>query len=285
MPWRVGTYGRTGRIGRCGTVGAVCVRCHRAHRRPGCEWGVGGEGGIQRPVCVLPLCGREHSSSRHQPRVVGHAGARQCHTCCTICPWAHATLNSHQVNRRVTTETNRPSGAKVSSLSMYSVPPTEKLSVTEFEEFAFDRLRRVHAIRPLSPNPRLPPLCLDGVCASHQCAIARLLVLLMVPACACARTAVLNMIDMARAKGLKGDDLDKTIRKARDECMPNTMAGVRKDHLSHFILRLAYCRRRGCPPVPSTRAQDEPPAAASQRGFATVVFAERGRALQVALCE
>lgn len=33
-------------------------------------------------------------------------------------------------------------GAKLSCLSMYSVPPTEKLSVTEFEEYAFDRLRR-----------------------------------------------------------------------------------------------------------------------------------------------
>ena len=32
-------------------------------------------------------------------------------------------------------------GAKLSCLSMYSVPPTEKLSVTEFEEYAFDRLR------------------------------------------------------------------------------------------------------------------------------------------------
>ena len=85
-------------------------------------------------------------------------------------------------------------GARVSCLSMYSVPPTEKLSVTEFEEFAFDRLK------------------------------------------------LLNVIDMARAKGLKGTDLEKAIRKARDDGMPNTPAGARKDRFSHFILRLAYCR-------------------------------------------
>lgn len=49
---------------------------------------------------------------------------------------------------------------------------------------------------------------------------------------------------MARAKGLKGADLEKSIRKARDDSMPNTPAGMRKDRFSHFILRLAYCRRR-----------------------------------------
>ena len=56
--------------------------------------------------------------------------------------------------------------------------------------------------------------------------------------------AVLNCIDLARAKGQKGSDLEKSIRKARDDSMPNTPAGMRKDRFSHFILRLAYCRRR-----------------------------------------
>ena len=46
-----------------------------------------------------------------------------------------------QVNRKVGAEPIGKAGAKLSCLSMYSVPPTEKLSVTEFEEYAFDRLR------------------------------------------------------------------------------------------------------------------------------------------------
>ena len=47
---------------------------------------------------------------------------------------------------------------------------------------------------------------------------------------------------MNRAKGLKGKQLDDCIRKARDTYMPLTPAGLVKDHFSHFILRLAYCR-------------------------------------------
>lgn len=97
-----------------------------------------------------------------------------------------------QVHRKLSAEPKQ--GSKQSCLSMYSVPPQEKLSVTEFEEFAYDRLR------------------------------------------------LLNVIDMARAKGLKGSDLETVIRKGRDDCMPNTPAGARKDRFSHFILRLAYCR-------------------------------------------
>ena len=107
-------------------------------------------------------------------------------------PPPHARPVCVQVHRKVSAEPKL--GARVSCLSFYSVPPTEKLSITLFEEFAYDRLR------------------------------------------------LLNAIDMARAKGLKGADLEKGIRKGRDDCMPNTPEGARKDRFSHFILRLAYCR-------------------------------------------
>jgi DNA primase large subunit len=93
--------------------------------------------------------------------------------------------------RRVTTES---SSSRLSTLSMYVQPPTEVLTMTEFEQFAFDRLR------------------------------------------------LLSTIDMARGKGTKGKELAAVIRKARDQYMPNTVPGQRKDHYSHFILRLAYCR-------------------------------------------
>ncbi len=37
--------------------------------------------------------------------------------------------------------------------------------------------------------------------------------------------------------------MEKVIRKARDDFMPNTQQNLRKDMCSHFILRLAYSRR------------------------------------------
>ena len=99
-----------------------------------------------------------------------------------------------QVVKRQVAEETEGASARLSALNMYTKPPLEQLSVTEFEDYAFDRLR------------------------------------------------LLSTIDMARAKGLKGDDLAKAIRKARDQYMPVTRAGLRKDYFSHFILRLAYCR-------------------------------------------
>ena len=95
--------------------------------------------------------------------------------------------------RQVAPEESAP-GQRLSALTMYTRPPEERISVTEFEEYAFDRLR------------------------------------------------LLSTIETCRAKGLKGPDLEKAIRKARDMYMPLTSAGLVKDHYSHFILRLAYCR-------------------------------------------
>ena len=148
------------------------------------------------------------------------------------CSVLHREVASPPLNRCLAVQVNRKVGveakasAKISCLSMYSVPPMEKLSVVEFEEYAYDRLRR--ACQP-PLHCTVHPLQLHKDAAQPRSDFPR---------------AVLNLIDMARAKGLKGADLEKVIRKARDDCMPNTPAGMRKDHLSHFILRLAYCRRQ-----------------------------------------
>jgi len=103
------------------------------------------------------------------------------------------SIGSMQVVKRLIV-TEHDESKRISALSMYTDPPDEQISVTEFEEYAFDRLR------------------------------------------------LLSTIEMNRAKGLKGEGLEKAIRKARDLYMPLSATGLRKDHYSHFILRLAYCR-------------------------------------------
>lgn len=59
--------------------------------------------------------------------------------------------------RRIASE--KPGSGRMSALSMYEVPPTEPISVSEFEDFAYDRLRR--APRPtaaVSPAQTASPM-------------------------------------------------------------------------------------------------------------------------------
>ena len=74
------------------------------------------------------------------------------------------------VNKRhIATEESLADRARLSALTMYSSPPTEQISLTEFEEFAFDRLRceccdlfpsamrtRRASLRRLTPIDSLP---------------------------------------------------------------------------------------------------------------------------------
>ena len=55
------------------------------------------------------------------------------------------------------------------------------------------------------------------------------------------RLRLLNSIETARLMGNEGPDMERVIRRSRDEFMPNTPAGCQKDQHSHFALRLACC--------------------------------------------
>ena len=51
------------------------------------------------------------------------------------------------------------------------------------------------------------------------------------------RLRLLNSIETARLMGHEGPDMERAIRRSRDEFMPNTPAGCQKDQHSHFALR------------------------------------------------
>lgn len=135
------------------------------------------------------------------------------------------------VGKRTITKEDVGDRARLSALNMYSTPPMEQISLTEFEDFALDRLRCA---------PKCPAL------AQPQFAFTPRLNMGWLHACAndgrgvCC--SVLSTIDMARAKGMKGEQYAETIRKAVKQHMPLSQPGLRKDYFSHFILRLAYCR-------------------------------------------
>ena len=57
------------------------------------------------------------------------------------------------VKRAVAPENDEFAKHRLSALSMYSTPPDEQISVTEFEDYAFDRLRCALAIFLLNPLP------------------------------------------------------------------------------------------------------------------------------------
>jgi len=59
-----------------------------------------------------------------------------------------------------------------------------------------------------------------------------------------ARLQVLRRIDVLQARGVKGDKFDKEINKADLEQLfnGNNNGSNSKDHISHYILRMAYCQ-------------------------------------------
>ncbi|KAJ3316423.1 hypothetical protein HDU76_001823 [Blyttiomyces sp. JEL0837] len=93
------------------------------------------------------------------------------------------------------------------TLNFYETPPKDDITLSQFEEFALDRLR------------------------------------------------VLKAIENAQIRNKNNDEMGRIIKAATDKYLPLTLnshraaVGVdkliaerKKDHISHFILRLAYCR-------------------------------------------
>ena len=60
------------------------------------------------------------------------------------------------VGKRQITKEDTGERVRLSALNMYSTPPEEQVSLTEFEDFAFDRLRCTPT-RTCSRMPMRPP--------------------------------------------------------------------------------------------------------------------------------
>ena len=60
------------------------------------------------------------------------------------------------VKRQIAKEDDQENRGRISALSMYGVPPEQLISLTEFEEYAGDRLRCTQNVIPpkrAHPNP------------------------------------------------------------------------------------------------------------------------------------
>lgn len=91
-------------------------------------------------------------------------------------------------------------------LSFYQLPPTEEVTMEEFEDYGFSRLKGISNILRIS------------------------------------HVSVLKEIEACKIR-LSGRELDDKIAQViRDNLQLNSVEGYRKDVVSHFTLRLAFCR-------------------------------------------
>jgi len=109
-------------------------------------------------------------------------------------------------------------------LQLYAAAPQLELSIEEFETFALDRLQGTDC-----PIPGFG-------CLPHTHTQTR---------------TVLKTIETCKVRNKKDDDLRRAVDEAQDKYLPlhfnsavqhNLDQERQKDHISHFILRLAYCR-------------------------------------------
>ena len=99
--------------------------------------------------------------------------------------------------------------------SFYSIAPTDDVSLDEFERFALDRKK----------GYIFPPLF--QIFFNFPKTVLKVLV----------------TIDEAKKRGEKPDKFIKQVTEAAKQYLPLTSDdGLRKDVISHFALRLAYCK-------------------------------------------
>ena len=114
-------------------------------------------------------------------------------------------------------------GADIPRLSLYDQPPPDELSLEEFEQFALDRLQGNSICDIGSPN-------------SNQIGI------------------VLRELESASLRNMSEEQLRQVLKEAQKKYLPWQPPNAarngadleperRKDFVSHYILRLAYCRR------------------------------------------
>lgn len=109
-------------------------------------------------------------------------------------------------------------------LNFYIRPPLDEVTIEEFEGWALDRLRSAYWLPQIS--------------CCHPLKLT------------CAR-AVLADIEALLTRGRPPDDVAKVLAPRLKQYLPlssNTAVNVdldkerRKDHIGHFVLRLAFCR-------------------------------------------
>jgi hypothetical protein len=101
-------------------------------------------------------------------------------------------------------------GGARARLTMYFMPPTEEMTLTQFESYATDRLRGAHPLH-------LPTGAAD------------------------ADGTVLKQLETLKAKGATPEEQRNAIIGANGALKRYGFTEAAKDNMSHFVLRLAFC--------------------------------------------
>ncbi len=121
-------------------------------------------------------------------------------------------------------------------LSMYDLPPTYEITVEELEMFTIQRLKGT--LRVLVGGGIKLQFKLDCVQIKFVEGLMATLVTLFM-------WAVLKDIENSRIRGLTGTEYYNHLKKAAGILGLASEEDRRRDLVSHFMLRFAYCRGKG----------------------------------------